>query len=200
MRGASHDGRIRNPDVQLAIQTRNAFLLVGGYRALGRSISEPSRVEIITRAAGRCRQCGKPGDEIDHISGNSNELENLQLLCADCHHAKTADSMRPASREQDRLLRDLVSTRVKPKEPRLLADDERRWSKEWQGLRKARKERFIATLFEAGVRVRTRDTHEDLLAAFRQLEEMRSPQPQTDSPHDFGPDTFLSEALRRRST
>jgi hypothetical protein len=36
----------------------------------------------------KCRICGKPGDEIDHISGSSNDPANLQLLCDSCHNKK----------------------------------------------------------------------------------------------------------------
>ena len=40
-----------------------------------------------------CRQCGKWGKEVDHITpvkqGGGDDMGNLQVLCAPCHKAKT---------------------------------------------------------------------------------------------------------------
>lgn len=96
----TRDGRIDDSLVQEAVQVRNAFLLAGGYRALGRTMSIKTRVAVKTRDDGKCRVCGKAGTEIDHIDGSSGQLDNLQLLCANCHHNKTAENLVPASPEQ----------------------------------------------------------------------------------------------------
>lgn len=147
------DGRIREPDVQRAVQIRNAFLLAGGYRALGRTLSTATRVAVKNRDDGRCRSCGKPGTEIDHIAGSSPQLDNLQLLCSDCHHDKTSENLVPASRKQRAQLRALFLSRVMPETPRLLADDEVAWESLWRGLRAARKKRFLDAMVDAGVDV-----------------------------------------------
>jgi 5-methylcytosine-specific restriction protein A len=56
------------------------------------------RDRIRTRANGCCEACAKDGVirlgcEVDHIvaleDGGSNDDDNLQLLCYDCHLAKT---------------------------------------------------------------------------------------------------------------
>ena len=83
------DGRIEQPDVRLAIRTRVAHLLAGGYQEAARRLSPTSRVQVWERDGGRCVLCGQPGAEIDHITDDSRELGNLQLLYAACHRAKT---------------------------------------------------------------------------------------------------------------
>jgi 5-methylcytosine-specific restriction protein A len=61
------------------------------------------RREILLRDAYTCQHCGRYGDEVDHISGDSHDQrpENLQTLCTACHARKTRqqaherDSRRP---------------------------------------------------------------------------------------------------------
>lgn len=142
------DGRIKQPDVREAVMIRNAFLLAGGYHSLGRTLPQATRSEVKIRDGGRCKICGKAGVEIDHIAGSSPDLENLQLLCADCHHAKTAENLRPASPQQSALLQALFVTRVVPDEPTLLADDDVQWQRAWRGLKSGRKKRFVDRLVD----------------------------------------------------
>jgi 5-methylcytosine-specific restriction endonuclease McrA len=49
------------------------------------------RRQVLARDLYQCRDCGKYGDEVDHIDGDShnNTLENLQTLCKRHHAAKT---------------------------------------------------------------------------------------------------------------
>lgn len=45
---------------------------------------------VIHRDGGKCQQCGQAGTDVDHkIAGDDHSLNNLQLLCVDCHKAKT---------------------------------------------------------------------------------------------------------------
>jgi 5-methylcytosine-specific restriction endonuclease McrA len=41
-----------------------------------------------------CNYCGEPGNEVDHVieldAGGDNSIENLQVLCRECHKVKTA--------------------------------------------------------------------------------------------------------------
>lgn len=159
MRRVFRDGRINDPDVQLAVRTKNAFLLMGGYRSLGRKLTPRLRAEVKQRDGGRCQECGKPGVEVDHIDGNSDDPSNLQLLCASCHHDKTAQNMHPATQEQSELIRALMQTRVAPAIATLRADDDVTWATEWRSLQAARKERFLAELANAGLKARRNDTH-----------------------------------------
>ncbi|MFE4727345.1 HNH endonuclease [Microbacterium sp. NPDC056736] len=173
MRAVLRDGRFEDPLVRTAIQPKGAFLLVGGYRSLGRTLSPARRQEAKNRDAGQSQECGKPGTDIDHISGNSDELGNLQLLCGDCHRAKTAEQLTEAAPENAALLRALFLTRVAPDEPRLLADDDTRWANVWKRLQAARKARFTARLDAAGIRGRNRsriDLASDLAVSESQAE------------------------------
>lgn len=96
LRRVTRDGRINDPDVQYATQVRMAHLVAGGYAKTARHLSTAIRAQVRERDGGRCRYCGKPGDEIDHSAGDSSDLANLQLLCRACHHAKTDRQMIPA--------------------------------------------------------------------------------------------------------
>ncbi|KTS65028.1 hypothetical protein NS206_05840 [Microbacterium testaceum] len=199
-RRALRDGRIERPDVREAIATQNAFMLIGGYRSLGRALSTKTRAEVKQRDGGRCRQCGKPGAEIDHIDGSSADLENLQLLCGDCHRAKTAKNMVPASDESRALLQAFFVARVMPDEPTLLADDEAEWASLWRGLKSARKKRFVEHLEGLGIDTRGLKTRADMVL---QLEDYLSDMPDEGSPEDydsgFGPDSYFSEVMRRNT-
>ncbi|MBO1756454.1 type ISP restriction/modification enzyme [Allobranchiibius sp. CTAmp26] len=141
-RAISRDGRLQDPDVQQAVATRLAFLTAGGYDALGRTLSPSTRREVIDRDGGRCVSCGGPGTEIDHIANSSADPANLQLLCHTCHSAKTAAAMVPASESHRVLVTGLLNDRVRPDQPRLLADDENAWSSVWRRLKAERKQRI----------------------------------------------------------
>ncbi len=150
-RRVRRDGRYDRPDVREAVWTRVAFLLAGGYGKTARRLSHQTRNHVWERAGGVCRQCGKPGEEVDHIEGDSPDPDNLQLLCKDCHHAKTNERMRPATDEQKKLIAALVATRVEPEVPALLADDEVRWKAEWSSLKRARRERLLDEMRAVGL-------------------------------------------------
>lgn len=198
MRAVLRDGRIEDPLVRTAIQTNGAFLLIGGYRSLGRRLNLARREEVKRRDAGLCQACGKPGTDIDHISGSSDELDNLQLLCGDCHLAKTAEQMTEAAPESAAALQALFMTRVAPEEPRLLADDETQWADARKGLQAARKARFIARLDAAGIRGRNRsriDLAGDLAVYESQSERDLDRSAEVHSP--AGRDTFFDDLMRR---
>lgn len=191
------DGRINNPDVQEAVQIRNAFILAGGYRALGRTLNPKTRVEVKTRDDGKCQVCGRPGSEIDHIDGNSADLDNLQLLCADCHHAKTAQNLVPATQEQRAKLMAMHITRVMPEEPILLADDEVGWQKTWSGLKKARKERFIEALRAAGIDIYGMKTRAEMIEARDNWFPDQIVGATEDDDSGYGPDSYFAHAMNK---
>lgn len=166
-RSVERDGRIEDPDIRFQIQMDMAFLLIGGYRALGRRPAAATRKEVIERDLGRCQICGKPGSEVDHVAGNLDDSSNLQLLCAKCHRAKTAESLEPANDESKALIFALHLSRVLPDDPQLLADDERSWAGLWQKLRTERKERFLKSIQASGVKIPRKHLSRRQLIALR---------------------------------
>jgi hypothetical protein len=83
------DCTLRRRDIQEAIQIKRGHILSGGYNARKRLVPDAVRQNVIQRDRGKCRSCGKTGSEIDHVNGDESIMENLQLLCADCHRQKT---------------------------------------------------------------------------------------------------------------
>jgi 5-methylcytosine-specific restriction endonuclease McrA len=128
------DGRDEDPKVKEAIDIKLAHILNGGYDEAARRLPKSVRRLVIDRDGGRCQICGEPGTEIDHISGNSSALTNLQLLCNTCHNKKTVAQFRRITKEShpekwatvQRLWR-----RARAAEPLLLCDDE-----SWDSIRK----------------------------------------------------------------
>jgi len=136
------DGRIANPDVQLALQTRLAFMLAGGYPDRARRLPPAARQQVLERDHHHCQDCGGPGEEIDHIHNNSADLDNLQLLCRPCHQAKTRANMKPDNGEHTALLTRLYRDRVLPDQAALLCDDHDQWTLVWRQLRTERRRRL----------------------------------------------------------
>lgn len=95
--GINDDGRIEEREVRDAASIKLAHIASGGYKATERRLSTDVRKEVIRRDNGVCRMCGQPANEIDHVSGSSPDLLNLQLLCHTCHIAKTQSHLVPAS-------------------------------------------------------------------------------------------------------
>ena len=88
-RRCRHDGRDKQEDVRQALRIRLALALGRGYDRRERRLTDRIRQLVGSRDHGKCALCGEPGNEIDHISGSSSELANLQLLCDACHNEKT---------------------------------------------------------------------------------------------------------------
>lgn len=87
MRATKADGRVEREDVRLAIKTKVASVLGGGYPRKARALTEAKRREIFERDEGRCHLCGAEANAIDHIDGSAEDLNapvNLQALCSEC--------------------------------------------------------------------------------------------------------------------
>ena len=138
VRRCRRDGRIKRPDVLEAIRIKLALVLADGYQAKERRLSGSQREAVIRRDGGRCQECGEPGSTIDHVSGSSNEMDNLRLLCTPCHNKKTISAFietTPAQNEQRRLLR----SRVEASLPQRGCDDEQEWPKLFNQLMMSRR-------------------------------------------------------------
>jgi hypothetical protein len=163
IRKVFRDERRDDPLVQQAIQKRLAFLPVGGYQGLGRRLSASTRAEVVERDHGVCQSCGKPANQVDHIAGSSGSLDNLQLLCDECHHEKTVANFVPAPVEVQAMIAELLLTRVYPDAPSRLADDEAAWDGAWRGLKTARRQRLVDETVGMGIDVVGLKTRAELL-------------------------------------
>lgn len=102
-RACVRDGRIDDPKVREAIIIRLGFAnsKKGYYDLNARQLPTELRNKIIERDKGLCRKCGRSGNEIDHIAGDSQDLENLQLLCHECHMEKSLSMLRKLNPEDE---------------------------------------------------------------------------------------------------
>ena len=140
------------PDVREAMETRIAFLNSGGYISLGRRISVETKDAVYDKYQGMCAICDGiaiPG-EIDHISGSSNDLSNLQYLCRDCHRKKTKSNLRrvqdddPRAEEMDDYKEGFFK-RVLSKNPKD-CDNHKTWKPMEKELRLQRKTEYFRFL------------------------------------------------------
>jgi 5-methylcytosine-specific restriction endonuclease McrA len=135
VRACIKEGRMNDPLVREAIRTRFAFAYSekGYYDEKASQVSAAKRRQVIEREHGLCRLCGAVGSEIDHISGASQDLNNLQLLCHGCHSEKTEANMVPITPEHERyeeiLARESeLRARIDASAPLRPCDDETNWN------------------------------------------------------------------------
>lgn len=145
VRRCSKDGRIERTDVQEAIQIRLAHIVSGGYNKEERHLSSELRETVFSHYDGVCNICGSPGTDIDHILGPSNTIENLQLLCKECHNKKTMQNIEVVdiNHENYDVIKDKVQnfwSRVEAENPLRSCDDDERWCVEWRSISNERKE------------------------------------------------------------
>lgn len=136
------DRRFEREDVQEALRIQLAHILGGGYPGRLRRLPNEIREAVIVRDSGRCRSCGAPGNQIDHIRGSSNELENLQLLCVKCHNEKTTAgfvTITPESHPNEWAKREALLLRIRAFHPIRLCDSPD-WDRVWRTVLKMRRE------------------------------------------------------------
>lgn len=144
------DGRFEQQDVKEAIRIRLAHLLRGGYRERLRQVSKEIREAVIHRDKGLCRNCGVKGLQIDHINGDNNDIENLQLLCAKCHLQKTREKIiliSPKSHPIAWEKRKRLLSRVHSPNPMYLCDNPD-WAQQWKVVKKRRSELLKSSKLE----------------------------------------------------
>ncbi|HEA65173.1 MAG TPA: HNH endonuclease [Candidatus Aminicenantes bacterium] len=151
VRSCKKDGRIERTDVQETIQIMFAHIASGGYPRKERHIPKQLREAVIARFNGLCAICGNPGSDIDHIDGNSNDLNNLQLLCRSCHNKKTKEKIKiltPGDKRYFEVLekRQNLDFRIDSPEPNLECDDEVNWPKVYRKIISYRKNLYYSSL------------------------------------------------------
>jgi hypothetical protein len=148
-RAKTREGIVDRPDIKAALDTQLAFIMGGGYPEAVRRLTKIQREAVFARDGGRCRLCGAPATQIDHIGagpdGDINHPDNLRLLCERCHEEKTARSFREVTLESDpeewwrcQFKFMELEQRVHTKKPARLCDDEQHWQKAWQGIARER--------------------------------------------------------------
>jgi 5-methylcytosine-specific restriction endonuclease McrA len=126
-RATLRDGRYeRDPQVRDALEQKIAHSLGGGYPEKARKLSPEQREAIFTRDNRRCRLCGAPATEIDHIAGSSSDPKNLQALCKPCNMAKAAANFRSATPEEA-AEGNAIWARIRATRPVRLCDNEKQW-------------------------------------------------------------------------
>lgn len=138
------DRRIEQPDVQLAVQTRLAHIMVGGYDKKSRNVSRETQIKVLQKSKGKCEVCGKEGHDIDHIDGPSGDLSNLQFLCKDCHNQKTQLSIvavEPGTEQYEyiKARTERFWRYVEAEKPERVCHDQDNWNSVWRQYQKERK-------------------------------------------------------------
>ncbi|MCW2904136.1 MAG: endonuclease [Streptosporangiaceae bacterium] len=134
-RRCRRERRDADPLVRQALAVRLAHVVGGGYDSEARRVPPRLRAEVLASNNGLCVACNqRVAEEVDHIDGSSSARENLQGLCASCHHAKTAARMRPMGRDQ-LAARDRFILRVESEPPQRACDDDLYWDEDQPRLR-----------------------------------------------------------------
>ena len=146
VRSTIERGVWEDPEIAEARLIRIAHLNSGGYMPLGRRISIESRYAIYEKYNDLCASCGVNAlnGEIDHISGSSNSLDNLQLLCSKCHREKTLANIHPIPedslrRKEIKILHDEIRARINSPKPIRDCDNHLSWSEKALEITKARR-------------------------------------------------------------
>jgi 5-methylcytosine-specific restriction endonuclease McrA len=132
VRGALHRYGGRPPeDVKYAIKMKIAHTLVGGYHEQARHLDANTRQAVGERDDGKCLLCHAPGEEIDHIDGDSNEPVNLRLLCKPCHREVTEARLVPIRGPEQIALLAEIRRRCEAPVPERPCDHED-WHRVWR--------------------------------------------------------------------
>ena len=165
VRGCRKDGRDSNPDVLEAIRTRMAMVLGGGYPQQERRVPPEIRRLVFERAGGRCQECGRvlvfdqssedPDSvaTIQHVSGSSNDPDNLLAFCRRCNLSDAQARFVPVERgSPEAEYATELQIRWTSETPLRLCDDDTQWKDIWRDLTKEAKEvlEFEAEMVESG--------------------------------------------------
>ena len=91
-----HDNLFKNQN-QTNNLTHQQRKILAGSKTTKRSVSETKKKYVAANQNWKCKHCSKQLPawfEVDHVTkleyGGSNNIENLEALCRDCHGKKTA--------------------------------------------------------------------------------------------------------------
>lgn len=148
-RATAGDGRQSDQGVLEELGIKLVHVLAGGYARSARELSKETRAAVIERDGGVCRICGQAGRDIDHIKPLDGEelngIENLQMLCYDCHLRKTLSDPVPVQLDVLTSLPKFaeLERRCHSPVPERIADDELAWQHHWQAVAGQRRKRAL---------------------------------------------------------
>lgn len=148
-RARKAEGRDREPDVRNGLEIQLVMILSGGYPKRARRFPDAVRAAVIARDQGRCRRCGQPGSDVDHIAGGNNDPQNLQYLCRKCHDEKTRSrftKISPETHPEKWAKRQAILERVHAPKPLRLCDGTD-WDKYWPVIQRVKKDGPQQSLF-----------------------------------------------------
>jgi len=118
-----------------------------GYPERERTVSADIRAEVFQRAGGLCESCGRTLDfdgtsgnpdlvpTIQHVEGNSNDLDNLKAFCNGCNMADAEAKFVPVEPGSPQaVLAAHLAERCASPIPMKLCDDDESWNDIWRGL------------------------------------------------------------------
>jgi 5-methylcytosine-specific restriction endonuclease McrA len=138
-RGCIADGRYKQEDVKEALRIRLAHILNRGYREHLRRIPDEIRKAVFERDNDLCK-CGRTGNQIHHVNGDSNDIENLRTICLLCHMVETRKKIIEFTKESHPELWDKCKKlvdRAFSLQPLRFCDDFK-WNKLWAAVKRAR--------------------------------------------------------------
>ena len=142
------DGRIEDPLILEAIQMRIAHILGGGYHQTERRLPPETRKAVLARDHGVCKICGQPATDIDHIAGDSADINNLRALCRACNMAEAERGFRRATPKMAREFDQLIE-RILADDPLFERDYEHGWDARYRQMRVDQR----ARMREAGMEI-----------------------------------------------
>lgn len=91
-------------------------------KELRRALTPKRRAELFSKQGGKCQNCKRkirPGErwDLDHrvalINQGNNDEENLQVLCQNCHAAKTPRDHAEAATSRRKYIKNTVPSRFR---------------------------------------------------------------------------------------
>lgn len=131
-RARAPNGGHLTPEASRIITRKVQQILGGGYNARERSLPATVKQQVWQRDHDACVLCGQPGEQVDHIAGDSNNLTNLRLLCVPCHDRHTDRRLRAITDPEMIATRDAILRRIYADTPVRPCDDPE-WQHTWQG-------------------------------------------------------------------
>ena len=130
------DGMIFDADRQVALG-QVLWHLLGGGRPLRLSlVPDRTKLQVISKAEGRCLGCGDEATTVDHIGSGCNRSINLRPVCAACTSDRQFGDKRLVESLEFRMHCESIGFRIANRTPVRCCDDVDTW--DWRQYLKER--------------------------------------------------------------